>query len=182
MAPDKISTITDWPVPRKMKDIQSFLGFCNFYRRFIYGYSGITVPLTCLTCTGKRWDWTPACQAAFDNLKSTFTAAPVPHHWIPSHQIMVETDTSDYAIAGILSIHGDSGEFHPVAFQSRTLMAPELNYDTHDKELLAIFDCFAHWRHYLEGAPLIIDVVTDHKKPQILRLDQGPYPSASTLV
>jgi hypothetical protein len=76
---------------------------------------------------------------------------------------MVETDTSDYAIAGILSILGDDGEFHPVAFRSRTLTAPELNYDTHDKELLAIFDCFTHWRHYLEGAPLTVDVVTDHK-------------------
>jgi hypothetical protein len=76
---------------------------------------------------------------------------------------MVETDTSDYTIAGILSIIGDDGEFHPVAFWSGTLTAPELNYDTHDKELLAIFDCFTHWRHYLEGAPLTVDIVTDHK-------------------
>jgi hypothetical protein len=163
MAPDKISAITDWPVPQKVKDVQSFLGFCNFYQHFIYGYSSITVPLTRLTHTGKRWDWTPACQSAFNTLKCVFTAAPVLHPSILSRQIMVETDTSDYAIAGILSILGDNGEFHLVTFQSWTLTALELNYDTHNKELFTIFDCFTHWCHYLEGAPLTVDVATDHK-------------------
>ena len=82
---------------------------------------------------------------------------------MPDHQITVETDASDYAIAGILSITSDSGEFHPVAFHSRTLSGAELNYDTHDKELLAIFEAFKTWRHYLEGSATPIDVVTDHK-------------------
>jgi hypothetical protein len=72
-----------------VKDVQSFLGFCNFYRRFIYGYSGITVPLTRLTRIGKWWDWTPACQAAFNTLKSAFTAAPVLHHWIPGVEVQL---------------------------------------------------------------------------------------------
>ena len=82
---------------------------------------------------------------------------------MPDHQITVETDASDYAIAGILSITSDSGELHPVAFHSRTLSGAELNYDTHDKELLAIFEAFKTWRHYLEGSATPIDVVTDHK-------------------
>ena len=63
----------------------------------------------------------------------------------------------------ILSIQTNSGEIHPVAFHSRTFMAPELNYDTHDKELLAIFEAFCLWQHYLEGSGILIDVVTDHK-------------------
>ena len=163
MSPDKISAITDWPVPRKVKDIQSFLGFCNFYRRFIYGYSGITIPLTRLTRSNIRWDWSSSCQDAFDTLKQAFFKAPVLTHWIPDRQITVETDASDYAIASILSIIGDDGEIHPVAFRSRSLRPSELNYDTHDKELLAVFDAFTHWRHYLEGAGTPIDVVTDHK-------------------
>jgi len=75
----------------------------------------------------------------------------------------VETDASDYAIAAILSITLSDGEIHPVAFHSRTLTAPELNYDTHDKELLAIFEAFQKWRHYLEGSGTPVDVVTDHK-------------------
>jgi hypothetical protein len=75
----------------------------------------------------------------------------------------VETDASDYAIASILSITSNNGEIRPVAFHSCSLTLPELNYDIHDKELLAIFDAFKHWRHYLEGSPIPIDVVTDHK-------------------
>jgi len=76
----------------------------------------------------------------------------------------VETDASDYALAAILSlVSPDDGEIHPVAFHSRTFTRPELNYDVHDKELLAIFEAFKIWRHYLEGSGTPIDVVTDHK-------------------
>ena len=77
--------------------------------------------------------------------------------------MMVETDASDYAIAAILSITHPDGEIHPVAFHSRTLSSSKLNYNTHDKELLAIFEAFKKWRHYLEGSGTLIDVVTDHK-------------------
>jgi len=75
----------------------------------------------------------------------------------------VETDTSDYALAAILSIVNKDDEVHPVAFHSHTFTAVELNYDTYDKELLAIFEAFKIWWHYLEGPTYSIDVVTDHK-------------------
>ena len=77
--------------------------------------------------------------------------------------IIVETDASDYAIAGILSNICPDGEIRPVAFYLRTLTVPELNYDMHDKELLTIFEAFRSWRHYLEGSASPVDVVTDHK-------------------
>ena len=88
---------------------------------------------------------------------------PILTHFIPDTPIIVETDASDYAVAGILSITCADGEIRPVAYYSRTLTAPELNYDTHDKELLAIFKAFRNWCHYLEGSASPIDVVTDHK-------------------
>ena len=66
-------------------------------------------------------------------------------------------------MAAILSTRTSDGDLHPIAFHSRTFTAPELNYDVHDKELLAIFEAFQHWRHYLEGSASQIDVVTDHK-------------------
>ena len=75
----------------------------------------------------------------------------------------METDASDYAVAAILSITLSNGEIHPIAFYSWTLTTSELNYDTHDKELLAIYEAFRTWRHYLEGSGTPIDVVTDHK-------------------
>ena len=72
-------------------------------------------------------------------------------------------DASDYAIAAILSITLDDNEIHPIAFMSRTLQAAELNYNTHDKELLTIFETFKAWQHYLEGSSDPINLITDHK-------------------
>jgi RNase H-like domain found in reverse transcriptase len=77
--------------------------------------------------------------------------------------LIVETDALDYALGAILSMFDASSELHPVAFHSRTFSSAELNYDVHDKELLAIFEAFKRWQHYLEGSALPIDVVTDHK-------------------
>jgi len=90
-----------------------------------------------------------------------YCAHPHPlHSGYPYHR---GTDASDYTVAGILSITCADGEICPVAYYSQTLTAPELNYDTHDKELLAIFKAFWNWRHYLEGSASPIDVVMDHK-------------------
>ena len=163
MSPEKIQTINDWPEPHKVKDIQSFLGFANFYHHFIFNYSDIVVPLTWLTRKDAPWNFLEPCCQSFNALKKAFTTAPILTHFIPDTPITVEMDTLDYAVTGILSITCADGEIHPVVFYSWTLTAPELNYDTHDKELLAIFEAFWAWRHYLEGLRSPIDVVTDHK-------------------
>ena len=163
MSPEKVQAIQDWPEPRKVKDIQSFLGFANFYRRFIHNYSDIVVPLTRLTCKGSPCNFSDKCRSTFNSLKEAFTSAPILTHWVPDAPLTIETDASNYAVAGILSITCSNGELQPVAFYFRTMTPPELNYDTHDKELLAIFKAFCHWRHYLEGSATPIDVVMDHK-------------------
>ena len=162
MAQNKVQITQDWPEPRKVKDIQSFLGFANFYHRFIYEYSRIVVPLMNLTHKNVPWNFTDECRSAFNALKKAFTTAPVLTHWIPDTQITVETDASDYALAAILSITTPSGKLHPIVFHSWTFMSPERNYNVHDKELLAIVEAFTRWRHYLEGSGMPIDVVTNH--------------------
>ena len=163
MEQGKVDAILSWPTPRNVKDIQRFLGFANFYRRFVFNFSGITAPLTRATRKGLKWDWTPECQRSFDALKEAFTTAPCLAHFASNKPLVLETDASDYALAAILSQYGDDGELHPIAFRSRTFTGPELNYDVHDKELLAIYDAFQNWRPYLEGLQTPIDVVTDHK-------------------
>jgi len=163
MSPDKIQTISDWPEPQKVKDIQSFLGFTNFYRRFIFNYSNIVVPLTRLTRKDAPWNFSEDCRHLFNALKHAFTTAPILTHFIPDTPIIVETNASDYAVASILSITCADGEIRPVTYYSRTLTTPELNYDTHDKELLTIFEAFRNWCHYLEGSTSPIDIVMDHK-------------------
>jgi len=84
---------------------------------------------------------------AFNTLKQVFISAPILMHWVPDVQLVVETNASDYALAAILSIMTKDNEIHPIAFHSWTFSALELNYDVHNKELLAIFEAFKIWRH-----------------------------------
>src|SRR5258707_1726596 len=163
MDPAKVSTIQAWLVPCNVCEVQSFLGFANFYRRFISGYTEFTQPLTNLCQKNTPWHFGEPESTAFQHLKMAFCAAPVLYHWAPDLPMTVETDASDYAIAGILSITTLDLEIHPIAFHSRSLHNAERNYDTHDKELLAVFDCYKAWQHYLEGSGNLIDMVTDHK-------------------
>ena len=163
MSDDKIKIIQDWPEPKKVKDIQSFLGFANFYQRFIFNYLDIVIPLTHLTWKDISWKFDFSCVNAFNSLKKAFISTPILTYWISDAQLIVETDALDYALAAILSIVNEDNEVHPVAFHSRTFTVAELNYDTHDKELLAIFEAFKIWWHYLEGLAYPIDIVMDHK-------------------
>src|SRR5258707_3119932 len=163
MDPVKVSMIQSWLEPDNICEVQSFLGFANFYRRFISHYVELTQPLTILCWKNTPWHFGETEFAAFRHLKMAFRSAPVLYHWAPDLPMMVETDASDYAIAGILSVTTLDLEIHPIAFHSRSLHDTEKNYDTHDKELLAVFDCYKAWRHYLEGSGNLIDMVTDHK-------------------
>jgi hypothetical protein len=161
--PAKVSTVQEWPTPRNIKDVQSFLGFANFLRRFIIGYSRIVAPLTKLTRKGIPFKWEHDQQEAFDELKQAFTTAPVLRHFDPDLPITVETDASDYYSAGILSQLDPEGRLHPVAYFSKKHATAECNYEIHDKELLAIVRCFEEWRPELEGSPHPIRVLTDHR-------------------
>jgi len=119
--------------------------------------------LTCLTQKDIPWKFDSSCQDAFNSLKKAFTSTLILTHWIPDAQLIVETNALDYALAAILSIVNKDNEVHPVAFHSRTFTAVKLNYNTHNKELLAIFEAFKILWHYLEGLAYPIDIVTDHK-------------------
>ncbi|KJZ69408.1 hypothetical protein HIM_11204 [Hirsutella minnesotensis 3608] len=162
MDPAKVDCLVNWETPVNVKDVQAFLGFSNFYRRFIKGFSRIVRPLVALTRKLVKWNWTPSCQEAFDALKSSFTSAPILRHFDPAKEVFVECDASDFVSSGILSQEDDQGVLHPVAFMSKKYDPAECNYEIYDKELLAIVRCFECWRPELQGAHHQITVVTDH--------------------
>ena len=91
MAQDKVQIILDWPEPRRVKDVQSFLRFCNFYRCFIFGYSDIVTPLIRLTRKNFPWKFDEKCHTAFDQLKEEFTCTPVLTKWVPDSKMIIET-------------------------------------------------------------------------------------------
>ncbi|SJL16146.1 uncharacterized protein ARMOST_19665 [Armillaria ostoyae] len=150
MDPVKLAGIAEWPTPTKKKELQSFLGFTNFYRKFIKNYSKVVRALTQLTGNAE-WTWGAAQNQAFQQLKKQMAedvilAIPTPHG-----RFRVEADASNGAIGAVLS-QEQEGRWRPVAFMSKALTATEHNYEIYDKELLAIMLALAEWRHYLMGA------------------------------
>jgi hypothetical protein len=167
MAKDKTEAIQAWQTPQSLRDIQSFLGFANFYRRFIFGFSKICRPLTESTKGDKKdWRWTSEIEKAFVNLKECFTTVPILTHFNPKRQCIVETDATDFVLGAVLSQKEDDDMLHPIAYHSRKFSLAEINYKIHDKELLDIVDSFKIWRRYLEGALLTVLVYTDHQNLQ----------------
>ena len=179
MEQEQVETILDWPVPKSAHDILMFLGFANFYHQFIHKYSTIATPLNDMTkgtaaCAGcqkfkkgefyndPNFDITECALCAFEELKSKFSDAPLLIHFDPNYRISIDSDASDFAMAGVCTQLHDDGQWHPIAFWSHKLQGAEANYSTHDKELLAIVESFKHWRHYLEGSKYPIIVSSDH--------------------
>ncbi|KAJ8350818.1 hypothetical protein SKAU_G00259480 [Synaphobranchus kaupii] len=137
--PVKIKAVTEWPQPTSRKHLQQFLGFANFYRRFIRNYSSIAAPLTKLTSVALPYCWNSDAQRAFELLKARFSSAPILLHPDTSRQFVVEVDASDTGVGAILSQRSASdSKLHPCAFFSRRLSSAERNYDVGDRELLAI--------------------------------------------
>jgi hypothetical protein len=171
----KIRTIQDWQTPKNVHDVLSFLGFCNFYRRFIQGFSKLAAPLTEMTKGISDWKpsklppflWTKDHDLAFQKLKEAFDPTIMLCHFDPTKPTWLETDASDWVVAGVLSQMHD-GILKPVAFYSKKMSPAECNYEIYDKELLAIVRAFEEWRPELAG--LDSDdptrVITDHRNLQ----------------
>ena len=140
----KVQHIMDWPVPRNLTGVQSFLRFANFYRRFIKGYSKQIVSLSNATLKDTPFLFTEQARREFKDLKKVFTSAPILAHFDAAASTSVKTDASDYTLGACISQRTD-GLFHPIAFDSRKLIAAELNYEIHDKELLAIVWAVQKW-------------------------------------
>ena len=143
MEQKKIKAVKEWKTPTKIKDVESFLGFANFYRRFIHNFSHTARPLNKLKGK-KEWKWEKEHQEAFEELKEKITSQPV------------------LAIGGVLSQEQD-GKWRPIVFLSRTMQAAEQNYEIYDKELLAIVEALAKWRQYLLDAAEPFEVWMDHE-------------------
>ena len=161
MDPIKVKGVSEWPTARNKKDVQSFLGFVNFYQHFIQDFAKIAKPLHELT--GKKtWKWLEAQQNSFEQLKKALVSSPILRMADDHSPYRVEADSSDFATGAVLS-QEQNGVWHPIGYMSRSLNEVERNYPIHDKELLAVMRALEEWRHYLEGATHRVEILTDHK-------------------
>ena len=136
MDPAKVKGVTDWPIPKCKKDVQSFLGFANFYRRFIQDFSKIAGPLNRLT--GQvEWKWSDDEQHAFDKLKTAITSAPVLGIPNDTDPFKIECDASNFALGAELAQFQD-GKWKPIAFLSKSLTPAQKNYEIYDREMLSV--------------------------------------------
>jgi hypothetical protein len=154
--PKKVEVVQNWPEPKNVYEVRSFLGLANYFRKFISYYSEVAAPLTNLTKKSHVWAWTGKCQDAFDKLKQILTEAPLLITPDDSKTYCVVTDASDIGLGGVLLQEG-----HPIAYESRKLNSAEQNYTTTEREMLAVVHALRVWRCYLEG--VYFEVETDHK-------------------
>ncbi|KAI0999387.1 hypothetical protein K3495_g8806 [Podosphaera aphanis] len=162
--PKKVACVQEWPTPRSVRDIQRFLGFANFYRRFIPEFSRLATPSTTLTKKGVQFSWNDRCESAFFRIKQAFIDEIMLAHFDPHRQTILETDASDFETAAILSQYDDSGKLRPIAFMSKKMLPAECKYEIFDKELLAIVNAFETWTAELGSVEASTLVLTDHKK------------------
>jgi len=169
MDPEKVNAVLNWETPKSVKDIQCFLAFANFYRRFIHRYSHLCQPLFNLLCKDVPFVWDAVCEQVLDSLKKAFTSAPILRHFDPELETLVETDASDYVTSGILSqkqLENNQLVLHPVAFISEKMTPAECNYGIGDKELLAMINALEKWHIYLHQLPQPFTILTDHHNLQ----------------
>ena len=132
--PTKVQAILDWQPPTSVKGVRSFLGFANFYRCFIDGFSDLVGPLVDLTKKNIEWQWGKRENEAFEGLKRIFASKPVLLQWDPDRDIIMETDCSGFALGGCLSQFDQEGKLRPVAYYSRRLNGAGVNYPIHEKK------------------------------------------------
>ncbi|KAL0194835.1 hypothetical protein M9458_008407, partial [Cirrhinus mrigala] len=170
MDPQKLEAVRSWTLPTSLKQLQHFLGFANFYRRFIRGFSSTAAPLTTLTKPSRgEFRLTPEAIQAFRTLCHQFTSALVLIHPDPVKPFVVEVDASDVGVGAVLSQRGPDEKLHPCSFFSRKFNPTQQRYGVGDRELLAIKWALEEWRHWLQGGGDPFTVWTDHQNLTVIR-------------
>jgi hypothetical protein len=146
----KITDVIQWQRPMTVRSVREFIGFINFYRWWIPGFSNVAKPLHALFQKDHKWDWTENEQTAFEVLKWRVSQAPVLIHADPEKTFCMETDVSNYTYGAVLSQKQTDGQHHPIGYMSKSMNPAERNYGIPDKEALAIVKGLQNWRHWLE--------------------------------
>ena len=170
--PVKTVAIKDWPVPANLKELHSFIGFCNFYRMFIANFLQIAHPLHLLTKKDQEYVWGDEQKQAFQELKNRLTLSPVLRLPDLSKPFLVQTDASKLGTGAVLLQKDAAGVSHPCAYLSQALVGAEQNYQVYDLELLAVIRALKAWRPYLISPVKPTIFYTDHQNITYFRQPQ----------
>jgi hypothetical protein len=169
---DKVQAVSEWPIPKSVRDIRSFLGLAGYYRRFIPNYAAIARPMTALTKKDVTFDFNEDCVKSFETLKERLRNAPVLILPDQTKPYTIVPDSSGYAVGGIIMQEASDGSgLHPIAYVSRQMINAELRYPVNQQELLSIFYICKQFRHLLMNHH--VTAHTDHKP--LKHLHSQPY-------
>lgn len=157
--PMKIDSVCNYPVPKTVKDVRRLVGLAGWYRRFIPNFSTITAPLSELTKKGRKFEWTKEADEAMATIKKILISAPVLANPDYSKKFIIQTDASDIGMGGLL-VQGEGADERVIAYTSAKFTATQRNYQTTERECLAVITAIEKFRPYIEGAHFT--VVTDH--------------------
>ena len=162
MDPTKLRGIKNWETPNTLRKTWQFLGFCNFYRKFIKDYAKIVVPINSLIKKNTKFNWTNKTQEAFEELKKHFEKEPILMTADSTRPFKIFTDVSNNGTRAVLTQKDENGVQHPCFFYSKPFTGAEKRYHTAEQEFLAIIWAIQEWRQYIDGAPTETIVWTDH--------------------
>ena len=153
---DKLKAIQEWPSPRNLHEVRSFIGLCSYYRRFIQGFATLPGPLHELTKKKVKFQWTSKEESAFQALKEKLMTKPLLIIPDLKKSFEVQCDACGESLGAVLLQEG-----HPIAYESQRLNSQEQVLGIHEKELLVVIHALSSWKHYLLGTPFILR--TDHQ-------------------
>lgn len=158
--PNKITAITNWPIPKTLKQVRGFIGLASWYRRFIHNFSSEVAPITDVLSNKRKFTWSDEAQKSFERIKLLLTTAPVLANPEFSKKFYLQCDASDFGIGAVLVQLDDEGNERPIAFMSKKLNSSQRNYSVTESECLAAVEAIKKFRCYLELQEF--EVITDH--------------------
>jgi len=163
MNSEKINVIMNWAALQDIKDVQSFLNFANFYKRFIKKFFKLIDLLTVLIRKDQSFNWIQKCQFIFDRLKHAFIIAFILMHYNSNLSMTVEINVFNYVMIEIMSQRNDNDQLRLMIYFSFKMLLMKCNYEIYDKKLLAIIRAFEKWRFELKRTLNLVEVIFDHK-------------------
>ncbi|GBG78399.1 hypothetical protein CBR_g26427 [Chara braunii] len=174
----KIAAIRDWPTPRTLIELRSFLGLANYYRKFVRNFSTIAAPLRRLLKKEAIWQWDKDCTSALKKLKRALIEYLVLKVVDQSLPFVVTTDASQYGI-GVVLQPDDGNDYRPVEFMSARMPSEKVATSTYERELYALRQALEHWKHYLLGRHF--KVYSDHETLRWLKTQAKMTPRLTRL-
>ncbi len=159
----KMQAVVDWSTLNNLTQMQFFINFCNFYRRFIKNFSKIVRSMIQLFQKKIIFEWNEVCQIVFDHMKRRMIKTSILRHFDQTHETILEIDSFNYVNDEVLSQYDDEEVLHSIVFYSKNMFFAECNYKIYDKELLIIIWAFEHWRSELKLTDISIKMFIDHQ-------------------